>query len=359
MTSAASRSHLCGLVASGQAPRERRATYPELPVDPRKVQLDRADAHEELGRDLLVRTAPRGQPGDPSLRLGELLLDGRLAAADPAKPAADLLDPQRRAEPSKVASASTSVSRGACFCSRLPRADAEREQRSAALKRIGSAIELGEGAIEASNAAARSPSAAASRPAAARGAGDSQGLPSRCARSSYGPRYARACSSSPRATSVSSASGQRGTVGSVPPRGDEALPGSLRRRPAAASEVAERELEAASMPRRMDRLELVSGRPRTRAPARPESRACSTRPRSASTRALTHPAHPRSAANWVCSVSSYAAVARPCASCQEAGEPLEQAEGPEDQHAENEFVTACDRSVSSLSSAARGRSSSP
>ena len=85
------------------------------------------------------------------------------------------------------------------------------------------------------------------------------GLPSARAFASYGSRYARACSSSPSATSVSIASAQTGLRRVVQPAGEQsrraARAGS--RRPL---EVAERELETAEHAEVQDGEELVRDR---------------------------------------------------------------------------------------------------
>ena len=119
--------------------------------------------------------------------------------------------------------------------------------------------------------------------------------------SSYGSRYSRACSSSPRATSVSIVSAHTGSVGSLyscreePPRKvAQAATGRL--------QVVERELEAAEAHQAHDREATRASTDREKARHRSaEARASSTRPRSASTSALRRPSQPRACWYWVCS----------------------------------------------------------
>ena len=65
----------------------------KLAVDVGEVRLDRADAHEELGRDLLVGAAAGGEFGHPPLGLGQLVGRGS-AAADPPELRASPLRPE-------------------------------------------------------------------------------------------------------------------------------------------------------------------------------------------------------------------------------------------------------------------------
>src|SRR5262245_60936562 len=71
--------------------------HPELSIDVGQVRLDRAHAHEELGGDLLVRTALGGELGDALLRLGQLLFGGP-PPADATELRPGLVRPQPCAE---------------------------------------------------------------------------------------------------------------------------------------------------------------------------------------------------------------------------------------------------------------------
>ena len=151
------------------------------------------------------------------------------AAADPPQLRARLLGPQAGAELLEDRERLLERLPGRLLLLRLPAHRAEAEQRAAALERVRMRVELGERAVERLEARrSESPSAAASRPRQRAAAASARGLPSCRACRSYGSRYARACSSSPSAISVSIASAQTGCVGSFTPRASS-RPGRSRR----------------------------------------------------------------------------------------------------------------------------------
>jgi hypothetical protein len=101
----------------------------ELAVDVREVGLHGAQAHEELGGDLLVRATPSGEFGDPALGLGQVLR-GSGPAADPPQLGLGLLDPQPRAEFLEDRKCLTDRFAGDAFLLRLPVRRPAAEQRA-------------------------------------------------------------------------------------------------------------------------------------------------------------------------------------------------------------------------------------
>jgi hypothetical protein len=69
----------------------------QLAVGAGEMRLDRAEAHEELGGDFLVRSALCGEPCDPPLRLGQVVR-GRRSSADSPQLRPRLLGPEPRSE---------------------------------------------------------------------------------------------------------------------------------------------------------------------------------------------------------------------------------------------------------------------
>ena len=330
----------------------------ELAVDVREVRLDRAHAHEELGGDLLVGAALGRELGDPPLGLGQLV-GGRRAAADPPELRPRLLRPQPRAQLLEDRERLLERLAGGPLLLRLP---AHRRPGRAACGRARAgraAVQLGEGALEGRERAGEVALGGGEQAAAARGRGDGPRAPeprARVARTARG-RRAPARARRGRPASRSRPPRRRRRVVRSPTRA--AVRGGRAGSSPAASRLPSASSRRPSTPRLTMHEDLVRHRLRGREslprPMRAPRRRGRGRPRSSALIA----AHPDAR---VCVlgllgdlVRGGGVVERPLPA---AGEPLEQAQPPEDLTPRASSPRAA-ASASSSSRMARARSISP
>ena len=158
----------------------------ELAVDAREVRLDRADAHEELGGDLLVRAAPARELRDAMLGLGQLVGE-RAAPADPLE-LRRAPSPPRGALPAPRRSRAPARAPPAPPASAAPAGAPVPRQSSVRPRSSGNGAASANDRSNADSAPARSPSAARSSPPQRAAPARAYGLPRRSACSPYGSR---------------------------------------------------------------------------------------------------------------------------------------------------------------------------
>ena len=239
---------------------------PELAVDVREVGPDGVTPCRARRRSP-CSGAPRGEPGDTLLGLGQLLRRPRRRPLIRLS-SARAFSAQGAPSSSNDREGLPRSPRGRAFLLRLPVHRAAAEQRAAALEGPGCASSSHERALEGREGGRQSPSPRR----AGRGSGASRtsasGLPRRRACDSYASRYARACSSSPRATSVSIVSAQSGLRRIVHPAGEQSS-GKFAQVAAGRLQVAERELEPAEHAECEGKCARSSSPARTARPRRP------------------------------------------------------------------------------------------
>ena len=284
--------------------------------------LDGAHAHVQGGGDLLVR-APSAASRRPAARSRSAPGWGRRPLI--RRSSARVFSAHRRAPScSKIASACSSASRAARLCAACLCTWPSASRLRPCSNSVGQLLVLGRACSNASSAPSRSPSAAASRPrqrSNRQSSAGSSGAPApRTARGRRVPARARPGRSGSR--SCPARSSRAGIeAGSDEPCGQLAQVG------VGGVKVAQGELEVAQVSQREDPEEL-GARDRQRLP--PVARACSTRPRCASTCACSCSAHRRLNSQPACSASSSAAAA--CSAHAAPGKPLKQRQPAEREH---------------------------